>query len=137
MKYIIADPDKNSGSDLKRILDDNKILVFQGSFTTLKAAENSIRKEPPDIAFIRLGKAELNAFRLAGVIKERNPFSKVIFISSQKENAVEAFEHEADGFLLIPFNQKKINQLLQQNIGTEEMNQFKQVNDHRRKTKGE
>jgi two-component SAPR family response regulator len=116
MKYIIADPDKNSCSDLKRILDDNKMLVFQGSFTTLKAAENSIRKEPPDIAFIRLGKAELNAFRLASEIKERNPFSKVIFISSQKENAIEAFEHEADGFILIPFNKKKIDQWLQQNI---------------------
>lgn len=116
MKYIIADPDKNSGNDLKRILDDSKILVFQGSFTTLKAAEYCIWPEPPDIAFIRLGKAELNAFRLANEIKKRNPFSKVIFISSQRENAVEAFEYGADSFLLIPFNKKKIGQLLRQNI---------------------
>lgn len=43
-------------------------------------------------------------------------YSKVIFMSRQRENAVEAFECEADGFLLIPFSKKKICQLLQQNI---------------------
>ena len=133
MKYIIADPDMNSGIDLKRILDDNKTLVFQGSFTTLKAAEKCIREEPPDIAFIWLGKAELNAFRLVGEIKERNPLSKVIFISSQKENAVEAFEYEADGFLLKPFNKKKIGQLLQKNIAKDDINKIEQTDYCRNK----
>ena len=112
MKYIIADPDKNSGDELKKILEDNKALVFEGSYTTLKAAEYCIRVEPPDMSFIRLEKAELNAFRLAGKIKERNPLAKIIFVGSQKENAVEAFDSEATGFLLIPFDKKKIEHLL-------------------------
>lgn len=111
MTYIIADPDEGSGGDLKKILDDNTALSFHGCFTTLKATENFIREEPPDIAFICLGKAELNAFRLAGKIKERSPLSKVILFG-KRENAVEAFEYEADGFLLIPFNKKRIAQLL-------------------------
>ena len=117
MNYIIADPDMQNGIDLKKILDDYEILDFQGSYATFRAAENDCLEHPPDIAFILLGKPELNAFRLAGEIKERNPFSKVIFISRQKESAVEAFEYEADGFLLIPFNKKKIGKLLQQSIG--------------------
>lgn len=120
MKYIIADPDVQNSIELKKILDGYEILDFQGSYTTFSAAENYSIKHPPDIAFIWLGKAGLNAFRLAGEIKERNPLSKIIFISSQKENAVEAFEYEADGFLLIPFDKIKIGQLLQQNIGKEE-----------------
>lgn len=111
MKYIIADPDKDSSGDLKRILDENKILVFQGSFTTLKAAEAYIRGEPPDIAFIRLGNAELNAFCLTGEIKRQNPLTKVIFFGSHKENAVEAFEYEVNGFLLEPFDKKKVRQM--------------------------
>lgn len=116
MKYIIADPDMQQGIELKEILDGYKILEFQGSYTTYSAAENCSLEHPPDIAFIVLGKAELNAVRLADVIREHNPLSKVIFIGGQKENAVEAFEYEADGFLLIPFNKKKIGQWLQQNI---------------------
>jgi two-component SAPR family response regulator len=116
MKYIIADPDEQNGIDLKKILDSYEIFVFQGSFTTLEIAENSIHGEPPDIAFIMMGKVELNAFKLASEIRELNPFSKVIFISSQVEYAVEAFECEADGFLLVPFNGEKIMNLLLNSI---------------------
>lgn len=112
MKYIIADPDMQSSNELKKILDDYEILDFQASYTTFRAAENCILEHPPDIVFISLGKAELNAFRLAGVIRDHNPFSKVVLIGSQKENAIEAFEYEADGFSLMPFDKKKIERLL-------------------------
>ena len=120
MKYIIADPDRQNGIALKKLLDGCDRLDFQGSYTTFGATEKDSLEHPPDIAFIRLGKAELNAFRLAGEVRKRNPLSKIIFISSQKENAVEAFEYEADGFLLIPFDKKKIGQLLQQNFERKE-----------------
>lgn len=116
MKYIIVDPDRQNGIELKKILDVYEILDFQGCYTTFSTAENCILEHPPDIVFILLGRAELNAFRLAAVIREHNSPSKIIFISSQKETAVEAFEYEADGFLLTPFNKKKIEQLLLQNI---------------------
>jgi DNA-binding LytR/AlgR family response regulator len=123
MKYIIADPNIRNGIEIKRILDGYEILDFQGSFATFVAAGNFILDHPPDIAFIFLGKAELNSFRLAGMIRERNPISKVIFISSQKENAVEAFEYGANGFLLMPLDKKKIGKLLIQIIGKEEVKQ--------------
>lgn len=117
MRYIIVDPDMQRCNKLKKILEGYEVLEFQGSYTTFIVAGNYILKHPPpDIAFIFLGKAELNAVRLAAMIRKCNPLSKVIFISSQKENAVEAFEYEADGFLLIPFNEKKIGQWLQQNM---------------------
>ena len=112
MKYIIADPDEQCRTELKSILDGFNELVFQGGFPSLKSAEESILSAPPDIAFIRTGKAELNPFRLAGALREQNPFTKVVFISSQKEHAVDAFECEADGFVLIPFEEKKIRHML-------------------------
>ena len=114
MNYIIVDPDMQNGIELKKIIDSYEILDFQGFYTTLKTAEDCIDEHPPDIAFICLGKVELNAFRLTCLMRLRNPLSKVIFISSLKENAVEAFEYEADGFLLTPFSKKKIGNLLLQ-----------------------
>lgn len=121
MKYIIADPDVQTGIELKQILDEYQILDFQGGYTTFNSAKNCIREHTPDIAFICLGKAKLDAFRLTAVIRECNPASEVIFISSQKENAVEAFEYEADGFLLTPFDKNKIEQLMQQNFGRKKL----------------
>ena len=116
MKYIIADPDEQSHIDLKKILDGYEMLDFQGSFTNIEMAENSIRKEPPDIAFISVGKAELNAFQLSCVIRGLNPFSKVVFFSSQLEYAVDAFEWDAYGFISVPFNEGKIMHLLQKSF---------------------
>lgn len=117
MKYIIADPDLQSGMELMNLLEGNEILVFQGNFITFEAAENFICEQVPDIAFIWMGKATLNAFKLAKEIKLQNPLSRVIFMSNQKENAVEAFEYEVDGFLLKPYSRKKIKLLLQQISG--------------------
>lgn len=117
MKYIIADPDIQNAIELKKILDEYEILEFMESFVTFFAAVNYSLKHQPDILFIFLGKAELNAIRLVDLVRECNPFSKVIFISGQKENAVEAFEYEVDGFILVPFNKEKIGQLLKQIIG--------------------
>ena len=112
VKYIIAEPDEQSSIELKNILDCYEILDFKGSFTSLEATENSISGEPPDIAFIRIGKAELNAFKLSTTIRVLNSLSRVIFISSYDTYAVEAFEYEADGFLLVPFDKEKTEHLL-------------------------
>jgi|AGTN01.1.fsa_nt_gi Response regulator of the LytR/AlgR family len=119
MKYIIADPEIKNGIELKKILDCYEMLDFQGSYTFFSAAEKDSLEYPPDIAFIRMGNAELNAFRLADAIRKRNPFSKIIFISSYRESAVEAFEYEADGFLMFPFDKDKIVQNLQQILKNE------------------
>jgi len=113
VRYIIADPDEKSCADLKKILDDYEMLDFQGSFTTMEATENSINKGPLDIAFIRMGKVELNTYKLASEIRGMNPFSKVILLSNYQAYAVEAFEYEANGFLLIPYDGEKIEHLLQ------------------------
>lgn len=112
MKYIIADPKKQNGIDLKEILDGYEMLDFQGSFTTLEAIVTSIPPALPDLAFIRIGEAELNAFKLVSTFRGRDPFPKVILMSSHEEYAVEAFEWEADGFLLLPFSKEKIMHLL-------------------------
>lgn len=112
MRYMIFDPDEKIGIDLKKILDDYEILDFKGSFTTLEAAGNSIRGEPPDVAFIRVGTVELNAFKLSCLLRGLNQFSKVVFFSSQLEYAVDAFEWDAYGFLVLPFDRRKIENLL-------------------------
>lgn len=116
MKYIIVDTDEQSGIDLKKILDGYEALDFQGSFTSQETAEKSIHGESPDIAFLRIGKVELNAFKLTCEIRELNSAAKVVLLSNHEEYAVEAFECEADGFLLIPFDRVKINRLLLQDI---------------------
>jgi len=112
MNYMIAEPDKKSSYELKRSLDDYEKMNFKGSFANFEIAKNSICKEPPDLVFIRMGTAGLNAYELLREIREKKLFTKVIFISIHEEDAVDAFECEADGFLLAPVNGEKMKHLL-------------------------
>ena len=112
MKYIIAGPEEQSNCDFKKILDSYNRLEFQGGFTTFKDAKKYVCEEPPDLAFIRIGEVELNAYELSREIRLRNPFSKVVFMSNQEEYALEAFECEVDGFLLVPLEEEKVKNLI-------------------------
>ena len=112
VNYMIAGLDAQSNIDFKRILDGYKMLNFRGSFTAFDTARNSIREEPPDIAFIVMDRAEVNAYQLLHEIRALNLSAKVIFLSRFGDNAVEAFSCAADGFILMPFNGEKIKQLL-------------------------
>lgn len=122
VKYMIVEPNKRISNDLKKILDDYEILDFKGSFTTFKEAENCIRCEPPDVVFIRVGTVELNAFQLSCVVRGLNLFSKVVFFSNQPEYAVDAFAWEAYGFLVLPFDRRKIENLLERWIERDGIN---------------
>ncbi len=112
MKYIIADPDEQNSIELKKLIDDYKILNFSGSFTNFEEAEKSICGKPPDVAFIRTGKAEINAFKLVAKMRAQNKFSIIVFLGCHEDDAVEAFEQEVDGFILMPFDQVKVTNLL-------------------------
>ena len=116
MTYLIAVPEQSIADDLKSILDGNEAMAFRGSFSTLREAEAFILTEPTDMAFIRFGTAALNAVRLTGEIRMRNPRSRIVFIGSKEENAVEAFEYGADGFLLLPLSRVKIIQMISRTI---------------------
>jgi two-component SAPR family response regulator len=114
MKYIIADPDDQCCRELKGMLEEHELMQFIASFSALGSCVNSIRGEPPDLAFIRLGSPALNGFQLAGLIRETNPEAKVVFLSSDAEYALDAFEEGADGFLMLPLERGKVGELIKQ-----------------------
>ena len=118
MNYIVVDSDKQNSTYLKKILDEYKTFDFKGSFMTVEEAEISLYKGSPDMAFIRMGKAGINAFKLVSVLRGVNPSVKIFLHSSEGGYAIEAFEYEADGFLMIPFEKEKIKHMLRDVLKT-------------------
>jgi len=112
MRYIIAGPDEQSNHDFMKILDGFSLLEFQGSFTTFKDAKKNVCEKPLDLAFVRIGEVTFNAYELSSEIRKKNPFSKVVFMSNHEEYALEAFECEVDGFLLIPYDEERIKNMM-------------------------
>ncbi|WP_379136737.1 hypothetical protein [Paenibacillus sp. sgz500958] len=90
MKYIIVDPEDQSRTNLKYILDSCEMLAFREALPPMKLL----------LIVIVAGQRILP-------LSEWERLLKVLFISSRKEDAVEAFEYGADGFGHIPFAENK------------------------------
>ncbi len=113
VKYIVADPDQETKDQLVSLLEKHKELDYRGNLSPPELVRNRINQNPPDLAFIRMGHPELNALRVARFLREINPAVKVIFFGRLRTDAVEAYEYEGCGFLMIPFEEEKIACLLQ------------------------
>lgn len=113
MKYIIADPDQETKEQLVSLLEKHKELDYRGNLSPPEIVRNRINQNPPDLAFIRMGHPELNAFRVARFLREINPAVKVVFVGGGETDAVEAFDYEGDGFVRFPFERGKVEQLIQ------------------------
>lgn len=112
MKYIIADPDQETKEQLVSLLEKHKELDYRGNLSPPELVRNRINQYPPDLAFIRMGNPELNAFRVARFLREINPAVKVVFVGGGEADAVEAFDNEGDGFLMMPLDEGKVERLL-------------------------
>lgn len=109
---MIVDSEEKAVIHLKKALEVHKMFKCIGDFSTKDNVQEKIEDMQPDLVFVRMKQMGINVYRLTSWIKEYNPNIKVVFLSSDKENAVDAFEYEADGFLSIPVDQVKIDKFI-------------------------
>jgi len=116
MKYIIVDTDEQNKIELQSILDNYQLMDFMGSYNTIEDDQEAILNDPPDIIFIREGKAAANSENLVSELRKTNQQTIVLFVGTNETDTLEAFKCEADGFILIPFDNYKILQILLRSI---------------------
>lgn len=68
-----------------------------------------IEQEHPDLVFIRLGSIDIPGLGIGMMIKEVYSDIRIIFVSEEKEYALEAYEIGAYGYLLSPIEKKKFD----------------------------
>lgn len=74
--------------------------------TALKEIENL--KKPVDVIFLDIEMPNINGIELAKLIKHKT--NKLVFTTAHSAYAINAYELEADAFLLKPFSQAKFDQ---------------------------
>lgn len=99
--YIIDD-EQHSIEVLVKYIDQTPGLKLLGTATNpLLAIEEICNKHPPGLIFLDVDMPQLNGLDVADLI---GPASSIIFITSFREYAPEAFEKNAVDYLLKPIN---------------------------------
>lgn len=96
---------------LKWLLEDKR-LIEVGVFEDYIKFIEQISKSPPNFCIIRLGVDEIPGLKVADMVRQISSDSKIVFISDERDYALDAYEIGAYGYLLCPIEKKKFLKLL-------------------------
>jgi len=106
IKCIAIDDQENSINGLKKYISETPNLNLIASYTDPLLALKEIPKNPKvDAIFVDINMPNISGLELAKVIRAKT--KKLIFTTSHQEYAFEAFEAEADAYLLKPYSYGK------------------------------
>ncbi|WP_293785079.1 LytTR family DNA-binding domain-containing protein [uncultured Pedobacter sp.] len=106
LKCVIIDDEIEAIEEITEYIAKTPELELTESFTSPLLALNYIRNNSPfDIIFMDVDMPELTGIELSKLIRKYT--DKLILTTSHSKYALDAFDVEADQFLLKPFNLKK------------------------------
>ena len=90
-------------------IDPDGVHLSTGSAS---AAMESIRRTPPDVAFLDIELSGDSGLDVASRLRTLRPETNVIFITGHSEYAIQAFELYASGYLLKPITEEHVRTAL-------------------------
>ncbi len=100
MKAIIVDDDEVSGELLARYLEKTGFIQLQENFTDPAKALSFLHSQKTDLIFLDIEMPGMNGMEFLSTIK--NSGTPVILVTSHREFAIEAFEHNVLDYLVKP-----------------------------------
>jgi len=102
-KCIIVDDEPHAVAGVKRYIDTIPQMELVKSYTDpLKALMEITAGDPVDLILLDVDMPGITGIELAQVVRQKT--TKLIFTTAHKQYAFEAFEAEADAFLLKPYS---------------------------------
>ncbi len=81
-------------------------------FTSPEDALAFIREHTVDVAFLDIEMPRIGGLELAGHMREADPNIKIVFVTAYPDFALDAFEVDAIGYLLKPYNAERLQKQL-------------------------
>lgn len=108
MRLIYVDDEAGAVKKFEEISSGIQGIETVVSFTNGKEALEFLRNHPVDIAFTGIEIDHLNGILLAQQMQEINPDLHVVFITAYSSYALQAFEVNADGYILKPYDREDL-----------------------------
>jgi DNA-binding LytR/AlgR family response regulator len=105
MNCIIIDDDEMIRIDLEKRIGGKSMLHLIGTFSSALEAAEFIMKEKVDLIFLDIMMPEMTGMQFLKSLSSNHP--QIIFITSEKQFAAEAFEYEVTDFLIKPVSDER------------------------------
>ncbi len=109
--YILDRPGKVRNQMLKWLSEDERLTgaeVFEDYIPFIEQT----KMLPPDFCFIRLGADGIPGMKTAAMVRHISADVRIIFISDDRNLALDAYEIGAYGYLLCPVEKTKFEKYL-------------------------
>jgi DNA-binding LytR/AlgR family response regulator len=105
MNCIIVDDDEMVRLDLEKKVEGKSMLKLIGSYSSALEAAEVLSKEKIDLIFLDVMMPEMTGMQFLRSLSSNHP--QIIFITSEKDFAAEAFEYEVTDFIVKPVTEER------------------------------
>ena len=109
---IIVEDELPAREELKYFIDEEKEIKLIAEFDNPLDTLTFLEKNAVDAIFLDINMPDMNGISLGKIITKMYPDTKIIFITAYKDYAVDAFEIKAYDYLLKPYSESRIRNLL-------------------------
>jgi two-component system LytT family response regulator len=112
MRVLIVDDERPARDKLRLLLERERGIEIAGESADGDAAVRDIEQLAPEVVFLDIRMPKRDGFAvIEAVAPERLPL--VVFVTAHDEHALRAFEVHAVDYLLKPFTQKRLHDVLE------------------------
>lgn len=108
MKIIYLDDEIILLNYFETIIKNIKEITSYKLFSDSDKAIEYIKYEKVDIVFLDISMPKINGIEVAKIIRKFDKIVNIVFITSFEEYAIKAFDVEAKGYILKPFDEADI-----------------------------
>lgn len=127
-KCVIIEDEFPAREELKFFIEKHGGIELEKEFDSPLDALKYLQGNKTDIVFLDINMPELDGMSLGKILSKLNENLKIVFITAYKEYAAEAFEIKAFDYLLKPYSEKRINELLDNLTKEKEIEHIKDTN---------
>lgn len=108
LRALIVDDEPAARSELRYLLEQTAKVKVVGEATNAEEAYELISKIDYDVIFLDVRMPGLSGTELARRIQDLKNRPSIVFVSAYSEYAIEAFEVEADDYLVKPVSEERL-----------------------------
>lgn len=127
LRCIIIEDEFPAREELKYFLSKHKGITLEKEFENPVDSLKYLQEHEVDVVFLDINMPELDGMSLGKILIKLNPNLKIIFITAYRDYAAEAFEIKAFDYLLKPYSEKRIMEVLNNLSSSKETLQVKEV----------
>lgn len=109
---VIVEDEFPAREELKYFLTKHKEISLEKEFENPIDSLKYLQENKVDVVFLDINMPELDGMSLGKILTKLNPNIKIIFITAYRDYAAEAFEIKAFDYLLKPYSEKRIAEVL-------------------------